>query len=193
MESNLKYTDEWLSLAKHGNFQLAEKLYFDKLFPEIIKNFQNKYEVLFNEEEVLISMLGFSPEPIILTANTIRPKKHYVITTEHKEEVINRVEQFVENEFNLITLTDTRFDTIYKSLQEILYDIDSHKITIDITGGKKSMVAASSIFGKDYRCKITYVDFEGYIKELRKPLPGSEILNVVYDPNTNQPEIYLKK
>tara|TARA_B110000114_G_C15021318_1_gene369010 strand:- start:221 stop:799 length:579 start_codon:yes stop_codon:yes gene_type:complete len=192
MEPNLKYTDEWLALAKHGNFQLAEKLYFDKLFPEIIENFQSKYSNLFNEDEVLISMLGFSPEPIILTANTIKPSKHYVITTDHKEEVINRVEEFVENEFNLKTISDTSFNTIYKSLKEILYEVESSKITIDITGGKKSMVAVAAIFGKDYRCKITYVDFEGYIKELRKPEPGTEILHVVYDPNINQPELFLK-
>ena len=192
MEPNLKYTDEWLALAKHGNFQLAEKLYFDKLFPEIIENFKSKYSNLFNEDEVLISMLGFSPEPIILTANTIKPSKHYVITTDHKEEVINRVEEFVENEFNLKTISDTSFNTIYKSLKEILYEVESSKITIDITGGKKSMVAAAAIFGKDYRCKITYVDFEGYIKELRKPIPGTEVLNIVYNPDINQPELFLK-
>lgn len=192
MESKLKYTDEWLALAQHGNFQLAEKLYFDKLFPEIIINFQNKFGGLFNEEEVLISVLGFSPEPIILTANAVKPIKHYVLTTEHKEEVINRVEEFVEKDFNLITISDTNFNTIYKSLKEILYEVDSQVITIDITGGKKSMVAAASIFGKDYGCKITYVDFEGYIKELRKPQPGSEILNIVYNPDINQPELYLK-
>ncbi len=192
MEAKLKYTDEWLALAKHGNFQLAEKLYFDKLFPEIIENFQSKYSNILKDEEVLISMLGFSPEPIILTANTIKPNKHFVITTDHKEEVVNRVEEFVDNEFNLKTISDTSFNTIYNSLKEILYEVESTRITIDITGGKKSMVAAAAIFGKDYRCKITYVDFEGYIKELRKPMPGTEVLNIVYDPNINQPELFLK-
>ena len=192
MESNLKYTDEWLALAKNGKFSLAEKLYFDKLFPEIIYNFQNKYKKFFSEGEVLISMLGFSPEPIILTANAIKPATHYIITTEKKEAVINRVEEFVENEFNLYTISDTSFDTIYKTLKEILYEIESQDITIDITGGKKSMVAAASIFGKDYRCKIGYVDFEGYIKELRKPMPGTEILNIVYNPDINQPELFIK-
>ncbi|MBO3097849.1 hypothetical protein [Gelidibacter pelagius] len=192
METNLKYTEEWLSLARHGNFQLAEKLYFDKLFPEIIDKFQNRFSNLFDEDEVLISILGFSPEPIILTANAVKPIKHYIITTEHKDEVINRVEEFVQDEFNLITISDTSFNTIYKSLKEILYQIESPKITIDITGGKKSMVAAAAIFGKDYRCKITYVDFDDYIKELRKPVPGSEVLNVVYDPYINQPELFLK-
>lgn len=192
MEFNLKYTEEWLSLAKKGNFKLAEKLYFDKLFPEIIGKFQKKYSNNFEEDEILISMLGFSPEPIILTANAVNPIKHYIITTEHKENVIARVEEFIEHDFNLITLADTTFNTIYKSLKEILYEIGSSKITLDITGGKKSMVTAAAIFGKDYRCKIIYVDFEEYIKDLRKPMPGSEILNVVYNPIENQPELIIQ-
>jgi hypothetical protein len=54
------------------------------------------------------------------------------------------------------------------------------------------MVASASIFGKDYGCRIVYVDFSEYIKDLRKPMPGSEILNVVYNPFKNQPEIFLK-
>ena len=53
------------------------------------------------------------------------------------------------------------------------------------------MVAAASIFGKDYGCKIVYVDFAEYLKELRKPLPGSEIMNIVYDPLVNQPELFI--
>lgn len=65
------------------------------------------------------------------------------------------------------------------------------QITVDITGGKKSMVASASIFGKDYGCRIVYVDFAEYIKELRKPLPGSEFLNIVYDPLKHQPEIRI--
>jgi len=85
MESQLKYTEEWLSLAKQGNFKLAETLYFEKLFSEIIINFEKKYSNIFDKDEVLISMLGFSPEPIILTANAVNPIKHYIITTEHKK------------------------------------------------------------------------------------------------------------
>lgn len=192
MESKIKYTDEWLAAMNRGDFGFAEKLYFDKLFPEIIDNFQRKNEYLFEENEVLISILGFSPEPIILTAHAAKPVKHYIITTEHKEEVISKIEDFIEHDIRIIILKDTSFNTIYKSLKEIIYEIESSKITLDITGGKKSMVAAAAIFGKDYRCKITYVDFENYIRELRKPMPGSEILNVIYDPIINQPEIQIK-
>ena len=193
MDIELKYKEEWLSLAKHGNFDLAEKLYFDKLFPEIINNFQEKYSPIFDSDEVLISILGFSPEPIILTASAVKPIKHYIVTTEHKECGIAKIEDFIEHEYNMIILKDTSFNTIYKSLKEIIYENESSKITLDITGGKKSMVASAAIFGKDYRCKITYVDFDEYIKELRKPMPGSEILNVVYNPIENQPELNIQK
>lgn len=192
METKMKYTDEWLSLMKKGDFDFAEKLYFDKLFPTIIDNFREKNRHLFEEDEILISILGFSPEPIILTANAANPIKHFIITTEHKEEVISRMENYIEHDFSIIILKDILFDTIYKSLKEIVYEIGSSKITLDITGGKKSMVAAAAIFGKDYRCKITYVDFDNYIKELRKPMPGSEVLNVIYDPIKNQPEINIR-
>jgi hypothetical protein len=81
---------------------------------------------------------------------------------------------------------------MYKALKEQLYLNPSSQIILDITGGKKSMVASAAIFGKDYGCKIVYVDFADYIKDLRKPMPGSEYINLVYSPNANQPEIFIK-
>ena len=192
METKLFYKEEWLKLAKSGNFKSAEILYYEKLFPEILDTFHSKYNHLFGNDEVLISILGFSPEPIILTAKAVNPKTHYILTTESKGEVVKIIENFLDDEFNLVILKDISFLTIYKSLKEILFDVNDSNIVLDITGGKKSMVSAASIFGKDYGCKITYVDFEEYIKELRKPMPGSEILNIVYDPERDQPELFLK-
>ena len=193
MINKLKYLEEWKQLAGHGNFKLAENLYFEKLFPEVVQQFSTKYSSLFSgDQEILISMLGFSPEPLILTANAVKPTQHYIITTEVRDEIISRIEEYVENDFELIILKDARFNTVYKTLKELFLKVDSDNVTLDITGGKKSTVASAAIFGKDYRAKITYVDFSEYIKELRKPLPGSEILNVVYNPNKDQPEIFLK-
>ena len=36
------------------------------------------------------------------------------------------------------------------------------------------------------------LEYSEYIKELRKPLPGSEILNIVYDPSKDQPELKIR-
>ena len=193
MNSDLKYLDEWKELAGHGNFKLAENLYFEKLFPEVIRKFSSEFSPLFEgNERVLISMLGFSPEPLILTAEAVQPTKHFIVTTEVRDDIIGRIEEYLESDFELIILKDAEFSTVYKTLKELFLNVDSNNVTLDITGGKKSTVASAAIFGKDYRAKITYVDFSEYIKELRKPLPGSEILNIVYDPSKDQPELKIR-
>lgn len=193
MGQNIKYLKEWKELSSHGNFKLAENLYFEKLFPEVIKRFAHENTHHFSgDERVLISMLGFSPEPLILTAKAVNPTTHFIVTTEIREDIIDRIEEYLENDFELIVLKDSEFTTVYKTLKELFLRIDSNNITLDITGGKKSTVASAAIFGKDYRATITYVDFKEYIKELRKPLPGSEELNIVYTPIKDQPEITIK-
>lgn len=192
MAIELKYKEEWLELANQGKYSLAEELYYEKLFPEILNNFEYKYGSAAREMETLISILGFSPEPIILTAKALRPMKHFILTSEIKEDIVKRIEAYLENDFKIIRLTDLSFSAIYKSLKEIIYEMQAINLTLDITGGKKSMVASASIFGKDYRSRIVYVDFDDYIKELRKPVPGSEYLSIVYDPEVDQPELFLK-
>ena len=192
MNDNLKYLEEWKELASHGNFKLAENLYFEKLFPEVIEKFALENSHHFEgDEQILISMLGYSPEPLILTAKAVKPTQHFIVTTEVREEIIDRIEEYLDSGFELIILKDSDFKTVYKTLKELYLKFESNNVTLDITGGKKSTVATAAIFGKDYRTTITYVDFNEYIKELRKPLPGSEILNIVYDPNNDQPELNI--
>ncbi len=189
--AEVKYLNEWLELAKTGNFEEAQQLYFDKLLPVIADAFSVKYSKLLEEDELLISILGFSPEPIILTAKAMKPKNHVIITTGLNQEVENIIESHLDGNFKLIRLKDEQFITMYKTLKEQLILNRYSKVVLDITGGKKSMVASASIFGKDYGCKIVYVDFDEYIKELRKPKPGSEKLNLVYDSRRDQPELNL--
>ena len=192
MESQIPYLNEWLSLARSGNFEKAQEIYFEKLFASVIDNFKVKYRDLLPKGGILFSMLGFSPEPIILTAKTIEPEKHVIFTTNNKGEGNNYLEKYLGSNYEMIYLKDELFNSIYRALKEQLILNPSSQITLDITGGKKSMVASAAIFGKDYGCRIVYVDFADYIKDLRKPLPGSEILNVVYNPNSNQPELFIK-
>lgn len=189
--AEVKYLNEWLELAKSGNFEEAQQLYFDKLLPVIADAFSVKYSKLLEEDELLISILGFSPEPIILTAKAMKPKNHVIITTGLNQEVENIIESHLDGNFKLIRLKDEQFITMYKTLKEQLILNKHSKVVLDITGGKKSMVASASIFAKDYGCKIVYVDFDEYIKELRKPKPGSEKLNLVYDSRRDQPELNL--
>lgn len=192
MDTQIPYLNEWLNLARSGNFEKAQEIYYEKLFGAIIDNFKTKHSEKLPSGGILFSILGFSPEPIILTARTIEPDTHVIFTTNNQSEGNDYLVKYLESNYEMIYLTDENFNTIYKALKEQLVLNPSSQVTLDITGGKKSMVASAAIFGKDYGCKIVYVDFEDYIKDLRKPMPGSEILNIVYNPFENQPEIFLK-
>lgn len=188
----IPYLQEWLDLAQNGKFDKAQELYFEKLFEAVINNFQENYSATLPRGGTLFSVLGFSPEPIILTAKAIQPEIHIIFTTNNQKVDNNYLEKFLDSNYELIYLNDESFESIYKAMKEQLVLNPNSHITIDITGGKKSMVASASIFGKDYGCRIVYVDFAEYLKELRKPMPGSEILNLVYNPFKNQPELFLK-
>jgi hypothetical protein len=186
--SDIKYTSEWLELSRSGKFKEAQEMYFSKLLPEISEVFAEKHDDILENEELLISILGFSPEPIIMTALSMRPSKHIIVTTGENKKVEEILTSSLED-FNLVRLPDESFLSMYKALKEQLVLNNYSRVVIDITGGKKSMVASAAIFGKDYGCKIVYVDFSEYLEDLRKPKPGTEILNLVYDPSRDQPEL----
>lgn len=191
MNNHIPYLDEWLTLALSGEFHDAQNLYYDKLFDHIIEKFTVKHDQILKEGGVLFSMLGFSPEPIILTARLINPDTHIIFTTNSRNMDNSILDRFLEDNYEMEYLENEDFNVIYSALKEKMILFPESQIVVDITGGKKSMVAAAAIFGKDFGCKVVYVDFSDYIKELRKPRPGSEVMTIVYDPNVNQPEIFL--
>lgn len=181
---------KWINLSRNGMSDEAERFYFEQIFQEVLNKFINRYSTN-RTDELLVSLLGLSPEPLILTAKATNPKTHLIITNPVKREILDTLTEYLKPGFKLVTLENDDFKTIYRTIKEALSDYPTQNITIDITGGKKSMVASASIFGKDYGSRIVYVDFEEYLKDLRKPLPGSEFLNIVYDPLIDQPEISI--
>lgn len=186
------HIQKWIELSRNGKPVEAERFYYDKIFDSVIENFCKKYSDN-RPGELLVSLLGFSPEPIILTAKALKPETHLIISNPVRQDIIDTLNDYLEGDFQLVTLEKDDFKTIYKTIKETLSDYPTRNITIDITGGKKSMVASAAIFGKDYGSKIVYVDFAEYIKDLRKPMPGTEYLNMVYNPSKDQPENnYLK-
>ena len=178
---------QWIELSRNGKPDEAERFYYDHIFDIVIERFKRKYSQN-REGELLVSLLGFSPEPIILTAKALNPETHLIISNPVKGEIIQILDQYLGTTYKLVVLEKDDFQTIYKTIKESLSDYPTRNITIDITGGKKSMVASAAIFGKDYGSRIVYVDFAEYLKDLRKPIPGTELLNVVYDPVKDQPE-----
>ena len=75
-----KLVDHWVELYSKGKANEANNYYYDNLFKSIIERFIEKFSSQ-REDELLISLLGFSPEPIILTQKALKPADHYILAT----------------------------------------------------------------------------------------------------------------
>lgn len=184
---------KWKDLNNSGNFTEARTFYYSDLFPAVLDKFEGTYARTVDKVDTLFSILGFTPEPILLTQRALRPKKHVIFYTNKdekvNEEIFKTLDKFKVVEYNLVEFGSEDFDTIYETLKEQMKLYPSRVYALDITGGKKSMVASAAIFGRDYNFNILYVDFDKYDPNLRRPMPGSEVLNVVYSPDHNLPEL----
>ena len=120
MKKNIPYLEEWLELANSGNFNKAQELYYENLFNAVIDNFKNNYKNKIDSGGVLFSILGFSPEPIILTAKAVEPEKHIIFTTNNKSDGNDYLEKFLDSNYEMIYIEDEDFNTLYKALKESL-------------------------------------------------------------------------
>ena len=186
---------EWKKMNQSGRFAEARQYYFDKLFEEVIKNFENNIDKSIEPVDILFSILGFTPEPIILAAQALKPKKHIIIHDKEvtfNEDNIRFLPRFLTNGYEKIELKDDSFSTLYETLKEQMAFNIGRSYAINITGGKKSTAASAGIFARDYICSVLYVDYNVYDPNLSRPLPGSERMNVVYTPTRDLPEIFHK-
>jgi len=192
-KTSKQYVEKWLKLNHEGHFQEAKDFYFESLFAAVIEDFKARTQGRFNKGGVLFSILGFTPEPIILTQRALEPKNHIIFFRKNGDHFDNEIapylEKYLTSDYELVEFEDSSFDTIYGVMKEQMVLHPSREYYVDITGGKKSMVAAASIFARDFDCNLLYVDFDEYNDELRRPTPGTEDLLLVYNPMTNLPDV----
>ena len=184
----------WLDLSKSGKAKEAKDFYYENLFETVIERFEknNQHVISGSSVDVLISILGFSPEPIVLGAKLLKPKTHIIIHdagVSLNEENNRIVSKYLEN-YKFVELNDETFACLYDTLKEQLSITPAQPCAINITGGKKSMSASAGIFARDFFCDLIYVDYNKYDPSTRRPEPGSEFLNLVYSPQRDLPELF---
>jgi hypothetical protein len=194
--SFLTHVNEWKEMQAGQRFAEARQFYFNQLFEEIIENFEKKVAeegLITQPVDVLFSILGTTPEPIILAARALKPKRHIIFHDKgvsFNEDNSLYLPTFLPNGFEKIELQDESFSSIYDAFKEQMAFNAGRNYMINVTGGKKSMVASASIFARDYNASIIYVDTEAFDSNLRRPIPGSEFLNLVYSPMRDLPELF---
>jgi hypothetical protein len=197
MENNFqRHVAEWKEMNQTGRFAEARQYYFEQLFDEVIDDFvkQTSYTATLGSNiDVLFSVLGFTPEPIILAARALNPKHHIIFHdsgVKFNEDNMRYLSKFLPKGFEKIELPKESFATIYDVFKSRMALTSGRNYVINITGGKKSMVAAASIFARDFNASVIYVDYHDYDANLRRPIPGTEYLNVVYSPLRDLPELF---
>ena len=103
----------WIELSRSGKSDEAERFYYDHIFDSVLERFTGKYSQT-RSGELLVSLLGFSPEPVILTAKALKPETHLIISTPVKEEIIQTLNQYLEIDYKLVILKNDDFLSINK-------------------------------------------------------------------------------
>ncbi len=174
----------WLEMVSAGQREAAAAYYEEELFDEVIAHFIRKESRHAKKYTTLISLVGFSPEPLILTISALQPDYiHFLIT----EDARGKVDEIVArcacppSRFEQHLVESSSADDVYQKIYAAVKAAGG-KTAIDITGGKKAMVGGAAIAGSFLNCDLFYVDYEHYLPEVRKPLPGSEYLNLLANP-----------
>lgn len=187
---------QWLELSKNGKAKEAKDFYYKNLFDTVLERFEknNAQAITGCPVDVLISILGFSPEPIVLGAKLLNPKIHIIVHDAgvSLNEENNRVIGKYLTGYHFVELQNETFACLYDTLKEQLSINPAQHCVINITGGKKSMSASAGIFARDFFCDLIYVDYSKYDPSTRRPEPGSEFLNLVYSPERDLPELFHK-
>jgi len=146
--------------------------------------------------DIGIFLVGYSIIPIILSVAEIRPKKIIFITSYDTDYLVDWILEGIQsvnsdyhnkikasNENRIIRdLSDPAF--VYRFIEKIIEENKESKIAIDITGGKKTMVAGSFMSSAmSKQCDIFYTDFEEYDPGQRQPYYNTEFLIQLPNPS----------
>lgn len=177
--------DRWREIIQSEGLDAANRYYERHIFPDVIKIFSQKNDSYRQKFKYLVSLLGMSPEPVILTLHALQPKKVMFLYSKESEPYLQKIDQFYHLHMDQVLnreIDPSRVESIYEQIKWFVQQKDVAEIAVDITGGKKAMVSGASAAASFLGCTIFYVDYSEYNPTLRKPVPGTEYLNKLKNP-----------
>lgn len=187
-------TKRWLKALDNNGYE-AQAFYFDEVLPKVIDaqdvaNLQNE------QCDVLISLMGFSPETTVISASLLKPKRLIVITGDNTEKNYDLAAEFLldrkilrPSQMQVRSIDITNVSEIYKIIEE---RAGEQNVFVDITGGKKIMSAAAAQAAWEINATLCYI--EGvYNPEIRRPEPGTEKLIFLDNPSLEKAKIQRQR
>ncbi len=142
----------------------------------------------------LISVLGFSWQPVALMAAWCKPDRMLVIGTKDSlkltpgnEGVLSLIARVAGIERDIIVsveVGDPGEEDIYRAVRDFVRQAKaaSREVFIDPTGGKKSMSASAALAGFLVGAPLVYVDYGEYDDKKRIPIAGTEYPRLLTNP-----------
>ena len=194
-----QYIEQWIQdTGNPATHDEAKKFYAEKIMPQLLVHLKDTDIVGKQLREnggvdTLFSVLGMTPAPIVITQHLLQPKNHVIFYDKNIKVKDDKILAHLDSNPTYVMFEDESFGTIYETMKEMLIVSEGGNMVIDITGGKKSMTAAASIFAKDFDFSIVYVDMStpgSYIPAITSTRPASERINLVYSPLRDLPELF---
>lgn len=141
----------------------------------------------------LISVLGFSWQPVALMAAWCRPESILLLGTEDSlklkvsgEGVVSTIARVADVDRDIIEsrqVGDPGEADIYRAVRDFLSSgVSPREVYIDPTGGKKSMSASAALAGFLAGAPLVYVDYKEYHGPNRIPVAGTEYPRLLTNP-----------
>lgn len=181
--------EKWKSMERKTLKQreAAQQFYEDKLMRLIEEDFIRRNQDKVDEKvEYLIMSVGTSFEPLVLNISLLKPGKILFLCTEETEGVLDKIVSFCNlkvRDYQRRIVSETDPVDIYREIKEAFVSWGKpDEIYIDFTGGTKAMSAAAALAGAMINVRLLYIGSDNYLRDFRKPEPGTEQLYFISNP-----------
>ena len=182
-------TEQWMTLERKTLEQRkkAEQFYEEEMMEHIVREYiRNNKSKLKEKAKYLIVSVGTSHEPIVLNISLLQPERILFLYTSQSEEILDKVMDFCclrMSQVEKSKVNETNQTDIYREIKRCYLEWGKpEKIYIDFTGGTKAMSTAAAMAGAMIHVQMIYVGTSQYMRDFRKPLPGSETLFYINSP-----------
>lgn len=179
----------WLDLLKAKEDQKAVDFYCQQIVPAILPGLQAGFREKHGREprfDALVSLLGFTPETVVLAYLFTTPKAFAVLHTKETAHLLDQVVRYTQvpiASFFHEPFEEEPLRDIYLALERALRRFPrGAKIAIELTGGKKTMGGALAVAAGMLDIDLIYIDYRDYMPAFRKPMPSSTYIHLVENP-----------
>ena len=184
----------WLALPRKQQDELYASEFAPAFMPLFAELPLHGAPADFKRPRALVSVLGFSWQPVALMAAWARPEQMLVIGTKESLALkvagegvltlVSRLSGIERDRIRAVEVSDSGEADVYRAVRDFLRSssIAPRRIFVDPTGGKKSMSSSAALAGFLAGAPLVYVDYGEYHGPNRIPVAGTEYPRLLANP-----------